>query len=91
MKKITSFFKKYDYLFYTFLLALIIICIIYKLQEIAPLGRNSMLTIDFFHQYGPMLAEFYDRIKQGENILYSFNTGLGLPIFRNFFNTLKNL
>lgn len=87
MKKIL---KKYDYLIYTFLLGFIIVCAIYKLQDVAPFGRNSLLTVDFFHQYGPMLAEFFDRIHQGENILYSFNTGLGLPIFRNFFNYLSS-
>ena len=37
-----------------------------------------------------MLAEFYDRITSGENLIYSFNTGLGLPFFRNFFNYLSS-
>ena len=65
--------KKYDYLIYTFLFALLTLCIIYKLQEVSPFGRNSMLTIDFFHQYGPMLAEFFDRIFGKESLIYSFN------------------
>ncbi len=85
-----NFLKKYSYLFLTLILGLIIISTIYILQDVAPFGRNSLLTIDFFHQYGPMLAELYDRIKKGTNIIYSFNTGLGLPYFRNFFNYLSS-
>ena len=57
MKKL----KQYDYLLYTFIIGIIIIFSIYKLQDITPLGKNSLLTVDFYHQYGPMLAELYDR------------------------------
>ena len=89
-KKNIEKLKDYNYLILTFFLGLIIVSIIYKLQEVAPLGKNSMLTIDFFHQYGPMLAELYDRITTGENLIYTFNTGLGLPLFRNFFNYLSS-
>lgn len=89
-KKYEEKLKDYNYLFLTFFIGLIIVSIIYKLQKIAPLGNNSMLTIDFFHQYGPMLAELYDRLTTGENLIYTFNTGLGLPLFRNFFNYLSS-
>jgi len=82
--------KKYNYLYITFLLGIIIIGIIYKLQDVAPFGKNSLLTVDFYHQYGPMLAELYDRIKDGESLLYSFNTGLGIAFFRNYFNYLSS-
>ena len=85
-----NFLKKYGYLIAVFILGISIISTIYILQKVAPFGRNSLLTIDFFHQYGPMLAELYDRIKKGANIIYSFNTGLGLPYFRNFFNYLSS-
>ena len=86
MKKL----KQYDYLLYTFIIGIIIIFSIYKLQDVTPLGKNSLLTVDFYHQYGPMLAELYDRIYNGSNLIYSFNTGLGLPFFRNFFNYLSS-
>ncbi len=90
MKKILNHLKNYNYLYLTGLLGLIVIITVYILQDVAPFGRNSMLTVDFFHQYGPMLAEFFDRIHSGESLLYSFNTGLGLPFFRNFFNYLSS-
>lgn len=90
MKKTLKKIKEYDYLIFTFILSVLVIGIIYKLQEVTPLGRNSLLKIDFFHQYGPMLAELYDRIKQGESLIYSFNIGLGIPFYRNFFNYLSS-
>ena len=81
---------KYDYYIITSVCALLIISSIYILQNVAPFGEHSLLTIDFFHQYGPMLGELYTRITKGLNLIYSFNMGMGLPFFRNFFNYLSS-
>ncbi len=91
MIKVKNFFKKNDYLFFTFISGIFILAIIYFIKNITPFGDNSMLKVDFFHQYGPMLAELYDRIHNSESLIYSFNTGLGLPFFRNFFNYMSSI
>ena len=49
-----------------------------------------MLDVDFYHQYGPLLNELYDRVKQGESLLYSFNTAGGMPFYKNFANYLSS-
>ena len=85
-KKLKNIFRNNLAIILTFLSALIIILCIFYLQKVAPFGNNSLLTIDFFHQYGPMLSELADRIKNGANLIYSFSMGMGLPLFRNFFN-----
>ena len=85
-----NFFKKYDYLFITMGLGLVVIGLIYMLQKVSPFGNHSLLTIDFYHQYGPMMAELYNRVLNGSNLIYSFNMGMGLPFFRNFFNYLSS-
>lgn len=90
LDKIKKILKKNKWLVVTFLLSSIVISTIYTLQNIAPFGNNSMLDIDFYHQYGPLLNELYDRIKSGESLLYSFNTGGGIPFFRNFLNYLSS-
>ena len=90
MKRITNFFVKNAYLLLSILCPLIIICVIYKLNKVSPFGNNSLLKVDFYHQYGPMLVEFINRIKSGNNLIYSFNAGLGIPIFRNYFNYLSS-
>lgn len=87
MKKFIK--KNYLYLL-SFVISLTIISIIYILNDVSPFGSKSLLTIDFFHQYGPMLGEYYDRIRNGSNLIYSFNIGLGLPIFRNFLNYMSS-
>ena len=90
MKKITYIIKTNIYSIIAIFSSLIIICTIYKLNNVSPFGNNSLLKVDFYHQYGPMLVELYNRIKSGNNLLYSFNVGLGIPFFRNYFNYLSS-
>lgn len=90
LKKLNYFFKKHSYILITLFSSMCIMIGIFILQDISPFGNKSMLTIDFYHQYGPMLGELYDRIRNGSNLLYSFNMGMGLPFFRNFFNYLSS-
>lgn len=85
-----NFLKRWDYLLITIFSSIAVIGIIFYLQDVAPFGKNSLLAIDFFHQYGPMLGELYDRVKHGMSLIYSFNMGMGLPFFRNFFNYLSS-
>ena len=88
--KIKNNLIKYKWVYITFILSSIVISSIFILQKIAPFGKNSMLDVDFYHQYGPLLNELYDRVKSGESLLYSFNTGGGVPFFRNFLNYLSS-
>ena len=90
MKKLLEFIKKNTYLLLSIICPLITICIIFKLNKISPFGNNSLLKVDFYHQYGPMLVELCNRIKFGKNLIYSFNVGLGIPFFRNYFNYLSS-
>lgn len=88
--KIKHFIKNNKWLLLTFLLSSIVVSVIYTLQKIAPFGNNSMLDVDFYHQYGPLLNELYDRVKSGESLLYSFNTAGGMPFYKNFANYLSS-
>ena len=90
LKKIGNNIKKSKDIYLTFLIGIAIISIIYFLQKISPFGENSTLTVDFYHQYGPMLAELYNRISTGKNLIYSFTMSMGLPFFRNFLNYLSS-
>jgi uncharacterized membrane protein YfhO len=89
MKNIKSILNKKLYIL-TFIISTIIIGILYKLNNVTPLGSNSLLCVDFYHQYGPMLAELYDRIKSCDNLVYSFSMAAGLPFFRNFLNYMSS-
>ncbi len=74
----------------TFIIAFIVICFLYKLNNTIPFGDNSLLCIDFYHQYGPMLGELYDRLHSFSGLTYSFTMSMGLPFFRNFLNYLSS-
>ena len=92
MKKINikNIWKNYKNLLLTFICALSVIIILYVINEVAPFGKYSMLAVDFYHQYGPMMGEFFDRVKNSSNFIYSFNMGMGLPFFRNYFNYMSS-
>lgn len=89
-EKFINCFKNNKYVWLTAIISTFLFLIIYALKSIIPLGKNTLLTVDFYHQYGPLLAELYDKVKMGDNLIYSFNTGLGLPFFRNFYNYLSS-
>jgi len=90
LKLIKNNIKNNKNIYLTFLIGAIIISIIFVCEKISPFGENSTLTIDFYHQYGPMLSELYERIRSGSNLLYSFTMSSGLPFFRNFLNYLAS-
>lgn len=90
IEKIKKNITNNKWIYITFLISTIIISVIYTLSKIAPFGNNSMLDVDFYHQYGPLLNELYDRVKERSSLLYSFNTGGGLPFYRNFLNYLSS-
>lgn len=60
-----------------FLLPVLIMLVIFIAQKIFPFGDRSFLNIDMYHQYFPFLVEFYHKIKNGESLFYSWNTGIG--------------
>jgi len=88
MQKLIEHFKKNKIYYLTFLISFSIITILYIIRGITPFGDSSVLKVDFLHQYGPMLGEFYDRVRGGDQLIYSFN--MGMPFIRNFMNYLSS-
>lgn len=67
--------------------AFIIMMIIYIIHDnTLVFGDNTVLRMDLYHQYGPLYAEVYDRITQGNSLVYSWTSGLGASFLGNFFN-----
>lgn len=54
---------------------LLLICMIYGVQ---PFGDRSLVIIDGLHQYMPFFSEYQNKLKTGDSLLYSWNSGLGL-------------
>lgn len=49
-------------------------------------GDRTVLRMDLYHQYGPLFAELYDRVTQGQSLVYSWTSGLGGSFLGNLFN-----
>lgn len=64
--------------------------LVYYCYELYPFGEMTILRMDMYHQYGPLFAEFYDRVTNLESFIYSWRTGLGSPFLGNFFNYLSS-
>lgn len=52
----------------------IIVCISHGVY---PFGDRCILKVDMYHQYAPFFSELREKLQNGENLLYSFNIGLG--------------
>ncbi len=80
--------NKYSLLAFT--ASAFIMVIVYYCFNVKPFGDYTVLRMDLYHQYGPLFAEFYDRITSGESLLYSWNSGLGSSFLGNFSNYLAS-
>ena len=72
-----KFLSQYALYITAFFIPFILMMIIFMVQSIYPFGDRSFLHIDMYHQYFPFLNEFYHKLKAGESLFYSWNTGIG--------------
>lgn len=73
-----------------FFCSALIMVLVFYCFKVAPFGDVSILRMDLYHQYGPLFAELYERVKNGDSLLYSWNTGMGGSFLGNFFNYLAS-
>ena len=73
-----------------FFCAVILMLLVFYCFDMAPFGDVTILRMDLYHQYGPLFAELYERVRQGKSLIYSWNTGLGGTFLGNFFNYLAS-
>ena len=58
----------------------------FAITQCYPFGRNSMLTVDLYHQYAPFLVQLRNKILSGDSLLYSWNDGLGQEYYAAYAN-----
>lgn len=90
MEKLKQFAKNNIYTFITGAVALFIILLVYFCFDIIPFGDRTVYRMDLYHQYGPLFSELHDRITEGKSLIYSWNSGLGMPFLGNFYNYLSS-
>lgn len=62
----------------SFFIPVTILILIYILRGVYPFGDQCFLRSDMYHQYAPFLAEFQNKLKNGGNLTYSWNIGMGV-------------
>lgn len=78
----------------SFLLPLAVMVVTMAVCQVGPFGDHSFLIIDGLHQYMPFYSVLYDKLKEGENLFYSFRAGLGinfLSLFSYYLSSPFNL
>lgn len=90
MKKVKQFAKNNIYTFITGAVALFIILLVYFCFDIIPFGDRIIYRMDLYHQYGPLFSELYERLTGGRSLIYSWNSGMGMPFLGNFYNYLSS-
>ena len=83
-------FYENRYVWISFAASALVMLLVYICFELIPFGGRTILRMDLYHQYGPLFAELYERIVGGENLIYSWNTGLGGSFLGNFYNYLSS-
>ena len=71
-------------------MASLIISVTYIIFNIFPYGDISVLKMDLYHQYGPLMMEFFDRVIEHKSFLYSWESGGGSSFLGNYFNYLSS-
>ena len=90
LNKEKKLWQNYSYIFISFFAAATTMLIIYLCNKVAPFGDKTVLRMDLYHQYGPLFAELYERVKNGDSLIYSWTSGLGSCFIGNFFNYLSS-
>lgn len=62
---------------FSFFIPFGIMLLIFMTNCIFPFGDESFMHSDMYHQYVPFLAEMMRKLRAGESLLYSWNTGAG--------------
>lgn len=68
----------------------LIMLVVYYFYNLFPFGDVTILRMDLYHQYGPLYAEFYDRLTSSASFLYSWTTGGGSGFLGNFSNYISS-
>lgn len=78
------------FLFLAPLATAFIMLVVYYCFDLYPFGDITILRMDMYHQYGPLFAEFYDRLTSFSSLLYSWNTGGGSSFLGNYANYVSS-
>ena len=90
----TNFFVRNIWFFMAFLIPFSLMVLKLILANVAPFGSRNIVIYDALHQYLPFFADFQNNLKEGDSLLWSWNSGLGtgyLPLIAYYLASPLNL
>lgn len=75
--KIGSILHANHFILLAFIIPFFIMTSTFAIMKVAPFGNKQILVIDLWQQYFPFLADFQDKLKHGESLLWSWTQGGG--------------
>ncbi|MCR4594381.1 MAG: YfhO family protein [Clostridiales bacterium] len=90
MQKIKKGFLNNKYVLLSGGISIFVILLVYFCFDIKPFGDGIIYRMDLYHQYGPLFTELYDRIHDGQSLIYSWTSGMGSSFIGNFYNYLSS-
>ena len=89
-QRISKLCKDNKFILLSFFTAIAIYILIMICYKMIPFGDITILRMDLYHQYGPLFAEYYDRLTSGGSLIYSWQSGGGGNFLGNLFNYLSS-
>lgn len=82
-KGIKGFFAKNLYIILAFLVPFVIMVTAFGLMNVSPFGSadKQILVTDLWHQYFPFLADFQNKLQNGESLFWTWSVGGGVNYF----------
>ena len=70
--------RKWNYVAMAFGLTFLGMLILMVIKGMSPFGESSFLHSDAYHQYYPFFVSFRRALREGNSLLYTWDTGLGM-------------
>lgn len=78
--------RRNEFVLISFFTAIVVSLVFWVVYNLTPFGSMSIMRMDMFHQYGPLLSEYFDRLTGHGSIVYSWHSGGGGNFLGNVFN-----
>ena len=80
-RRFREFAIRNRYIWISFLVPFVLMVTAFGLMSVSPFGDKQILVTDLWHQYFPFLADFQDKLKNGESLFWTWSVGGGVNYF----------
>ncbi len=94
VKRLKQWYLKNMVYVYSVGITFIVMFAMWIFNKLGPFGGRNMMLIDGIHQYVPFFSEYYDKLKNGGSLLYTWDVGMGgnfLSLFSYYLSSPLNV